>query len=285
MTRHMRIPRSAVRIISSAGQFVTTDELRAVVPSVFAVEPHESRSERFHAIPTMSIINRLRDEGWGVTMAAQMRTKDEGRRDFTKHMLRFRRTDADTHKVLGMVFPEVVLFNANDGAAAYRLNAGLMRLVCLNGMTVSDEDYGSVHVTHTGDVMGKVIEGTYEVLDESRKALSRAERWSKITLSHQQQMAFAQRALAIRFADAEGKIKTPIKAGALLSARRVEDEGDSLWQVVNRIQENIIRGGLSGVGTDRHNRPRHVTTRPVLGIDQDQRINRALWRAAEKLAA
>lgn len=43
---------------------LTDDELMQFVPSVFSGDKHESRSERYTYIPTINIINKLRDEGF-----------------------------------------------------------------------------------------------------------------------------------------------------------------------------------------------------------------------------
>ena len=50
-------------------------------------------------------------------------------------------------------------------------------------------------------------------------------------------------------------------------------------KVFNRTQENLLRGGLHG----RSANGRRQTTRPVHGIDQDLRLNRALWLLADGL--
>ena len=67
-------------------------------------------------------------------------------------------------------------------------------------------------------------------------------------------------------------------------ARRNADNGNDLWRTFNRVQENVIRGGLHGWGRDANNRTRRVTTREVRGIDQDVRLNRAMWMLTEKMA-
>jgi hypothetical protein len=288
MTRSARRSRTRAldgsMMIARPGEFLSDDQIRGVAPSVFATTAHSSRSDRFAPIPTASIIDGLRREGFDVTQASQSRSREVSRVEFTKHMLRFRRKDASPSRFVGQVFPEVVLVNANDGSSTYQLAAGLMRLICLNGMTVSDKEFERVRVTHTGDTLSKVIEGTYTVLDESIHAVERAERWASIDLDGRERLALAEGARAFRFADSEGRITTPITAGQLLEPRRAADVGTSLWATFNRIQEHVMRGGLHGVATDANNRQRRVTTRPVRGIDQDQRLNQALWHMAETLA-
>lgn len=274
----------------AAISFLSDDDLRERAPSVFATTAHDSRSERFSPIPTIAIVNALRKEGFDVAAATQSKARDDDRREFTKHLLRFRRVGVQAVNRLGQLYAEVVLKNANDGSSSYVLDAGLWRLVCLNGMTVSDQQFASVRVSHMGNVTDKVIDGTYTVLDEATKAITVAEHWQDIRLDRREQIAFAEGARVARFGDAGGKVTTPITADQLLTPRRSADAEPTLWATFNRVQENVIRGGLHGV--DRHydadrrrQITRRVTTRQINGIDQDQKLNKALWTMAEVLAA
>lgn len=45
------------------------------------------------------------------------------------------------------------------------------------------------------------------------------------------------------------------------------------------------KGGLRGVGRDDLGRPRRVKSRAVNGIDQDIKLNKALWLLGETMAA
>jgi hypothetical protein len=229
----------------------------------------------------------MRANGFAPVFAKQGKSRVEGKGDFTKHLIRFRHQSEDggiASRRIGGIYPEVVVINSHDGTSCYKVMAGLMRLVCLNGMVVADRDLTSVSVPHKGDVMHQVIEGSYQVLSESRQAVEAADSWARITLNRDEQMVMAEAAHVIRFADADGTVETPIAAGQLLRARRYEDEGADLWRVGNRIQENVIRGGLTAWGRDAANRPRRTTSREVKGIDADVRINRALWLLTERMA-
>jgi len=67
---------------------------------------------------------------------------------------------------------------------------------------------------------------------------------------------------------------------SISTPRRFEDRGNDLWTTFNRIQENLMRGGLSG-----HNRNgRRLTTRPIAGVSENVRLNRALWTLTERMA-
>jgi hypothetical protein len=253
---------------------------------VFATAAHQSRSAGFAPIPTSQILGGLRREGFDVVQAGQSRSRDSSRVDFTKQLIRLRHRDQKTGAArrLGDVFSEVVPVNANDGSSSYVMSAGLFRVVCLNGMTVSEKEFQTIRVTRWGDVVGKVIEGSFTALDESRKALEHAEAWSRITLAPPEQTAFAESARVLRFGDHEGNVTTPITTDQLLRPNRSADVGTWLRQTFNRGQDNVIKGGPSALDRNSTGQPRRVTTRAVNGIDQDQRLNRAFWLLAESLA-
>jgi len=217
--------------------------------------------------------------------ATQSRCRDAERRDFTKHMIRFRQmSDIQRAAIVGELVPEIVLVNAHDGSAAYSLMAGLWRFVCGNGMMVSDSTLASVHIRHSGDIVGQVIEGSLAIAGQSQRALEQVNDWQRLQLTSDEQSAFAGAAHTLRFGDSEGETHTPITAAQLLDLRRHEDNGNDLWRTFNRVQENVIRGGLSAVARDENGRRlRRVSTRQVKGIDQDVKLNRALWQLAEKM--
>lgn len=278
-------------ISSSSSSFLgrdilDNDALRSLAPSIFATDKHTSRSERYAYIPTVEIVDGMRSNGFEPVFAKQGSCRIEGKQEFTKHLIRFRHQgESSITRKIGGIYPEVVVVNSHDGTSAYRVQAGCMRLVCLNGMLVSERELASVSVPHKGDVMSQVIEGSFQVLSESQKAVGAADAWSGVILNRDEMTAMAEAAHVIRFGDAEGNVETPIKADQLLAAKRREDHGPDLWRTFNRIQENAIRGGLTAWGRDANNNRRRVTSREVKGIDSDVKINKALWLLTERMAA
>lgn len=264
---------------------MSEDELRVFAPSVFARVAHDSRSERFAPIPTIEVLRGLKREGFEVVGAKQSLTRVPGKAPFTKHLLRLRRMDNhEAHKV-GDTVAEMLLKNANDGTSVYDLFAGLFRIRCLNSLVSDMGSIDSVKVRHTGkDIVDRVIEGTFTVVESAKLALSAPREWAQIKLDRDERMALAESAHVIRFGDAEGKVTTPITPDQLLVARRREDQQHDLWTNFNVVQENVMRGGLHGVGLDANNRPRKMTTREVKGIDQDIRLNKALWMLSQRMA-
>ena len=266
------------------GRALTEDELRTAAPSIFATEAHTSRSDRFRPIPTIEVLRGLAKEGFYPVGAKQSVARLDDRRDFTKHLVRLRRLDNVQQYTVGDTVCEMLLKNANDGTSAYDLMAGLFRIRCLNSLVALQSSIDSLKVRHSGDVTHKVIEGTYRVLGEAQKALVAPAEWSQIKLETEERKALAEAAHVLRFGDAEGNVKTPIEADQMLAHRRAEDRSNDLWTTFNVVQENTIKGGLKGVGLDANNRRRRTTTRAVNGIDQDVKLNRALWTLATRMA-
>jgi hypothetical protein len=270
--------RTASAAKARPGEALSDDQLRRVAPSIFATEAHESRSARFAPVPTVTVLDGLRREGFEPVFAAQSGTHDDSRRDFTKHMLRLRhRGEGRAMKVGDSVF-EIVLVNANDGSAAYQMLPGVFRLVCLNGLMVGNA-YDEVKVRHSGNAVHDVIEGAFRVLSEAPRVAGQVEAFRGITLNRDEREAFAEAAHALRF---EGE--TPIRAAQLLQPRRRDDVGADLWTTFNVAQENIIRGGLSAMGRNAAGQRRRTTSREVQGIDQNRALNRALWTLSERMA-
>ncbi len=270
---------------------LTIADLRQQVPSAFATEKHSSRSSRFTYIPTSEVIDGLIAQGFQPFSAVQGNSRIEGKTEFTKHMIRFRHQSAALSE-LGQDIPEVVLINAHDGTSAYKLMSGLFRKVCSNGLVIQSAQLDELSIPHKGDVVNRVIEGSFEIIGQSRKALGTVDSWRQLRLSAGEQNVFAEAAHTLRFADAEGTVETPITVSQLLRPRRSEDRAEGDWQrpasdlyrTMNVVQENVIRGGLSNFRRDDENRVRRTTTREVRGIDQNVRLNRALWQLAERMA-
>lgn len=252
---------------------LSDEQIRAVAPSIFAEAPHESRSERYSYIPTATVLQELRGEGFEPFMVCQTRVRRDDRRDFTKHMIRLRHA---SQIVARGEANEIILLNSHDGTSSYQMLAGMFRFVWQNGLVCGDT-VADVRVPHKGDVAAQVIEGAYEVLHGFEQAQQSREAMRAVTLDSGEAEVFARAALALKYDDPAKP--APITERQVLAPRRLDDNRADLWSVFNRTQENLIRGGLSGRGSN----GRCQRTRPVQGIDQDLRLNRALWLLADGL--
>ena len=275
------------------GESLDLQEMQAKVPAIFAEEAHTSRSNRYVFVSTKDVVEQLVSCDFVPVEARVGKPREEDRKAFAKHVLRFRHkgdlADVNSKRKVGDTSFEVMLRNAHDGTSSYEFLAGLFRLVCTNGMVVSDGTVGAVHILHKGNreqQLQRVAEGAANMLAQGPRVIEMVRSWQALNLNQDERMAFAEAAHHIRFADSEGKVETPIKASQLLHPRRPADTGTDLWSTFNVVQENVIRGGLSGYGTTAAGfRARRATTREVRGIDGDIKYNKGLWTLAKEMAA
>ncbi|MGF6606321.1 hypothetical protein OKW45_001221 [Paraburkholderia sp. WSM4175] len=253
---------------------LSDDQIRRIAPSIFAEGKHQSRSERYTYIPTIDVLKGLRNEGFQPFMVCQTRVRDQDKREFTKHMIRMRHAD----EITGEEANEIILLNSHDGTSSYQMLAGAFRFVCQNGMVAGDT-VGEVRVPHKGDIVQNVINGAFDVLDGFDLIREQKDGMRAAKLTRDEQHAFARSALALRYDPTDANTPAPITGSQLLNVRRFEDHRDDLWTVFNRVQENMTKGGLHG----RSRTGRAMSTRPVVGIDQNVKLNRALWMLADAM--
>lgn len=255
---------------------ISLAEVAERFPTVKQTSAHESRSERFKAITTLDVLESLENDGFGIYQAHRVRAKG-ARIGFEKHEIVLRHKDFGAADVaVDEVIPELHLFNANDGTASYQLLAGMLRKVCSNGLMVGTT-FGHVRVAHVGDVVRKVRDGAANVVDMFRPMLEQKTAMHSRHLSDAEVAEFLNRAALLRFDDLDSMPFRPERLGAY---RRHTDAELTLWNVFNRVQENMIRGGIRGWVQGDNGRPRRATMRAVGAIDANMRINRGLWDIA-----
>jgi hypothetical protein len=274
--------RFASRPATSSIVALEDNNLRRLAPSVFATEPYTAMSARYRFVPTIDVVNEMRSNGFFPIRAQQSRTRIEGKGEFTKHLLRFRHT-SDLGRAVGLneEIPEIVLVNSHDGTSAYKLAAGIFRLVCTNGLIVSTSDFGNISVRHSGteDLPARVIDASFQIIEDMPKVTEQINNWKQLSLPAPVQRAFAESA-------AEVMDNEKLNPADLLRSRRYQDNPQpdgtrDLWATFNTVQENVIKGG---VPLPRTATGRRSSTKQIKDISKDVRLNRALWSLASKIA-
>lgn len=256
---------------------LTEEHLRRETPSVYAAGPMAGVSPRYTFVPTAQIVDGLREQNWMPVSAEEQRIRMEARRGFQKHMLRFRR--AEQMETLDEWNVELVLLNSHDRGCTYQLHAGIYRRVCANGLVMSEGSFEAIRFRHAGMLTSEVVQASFRLLEFVPKVTSLVQRFQERTLDARESLDLARHALLLRYPSVE---LAPVEAETLLKARRVVDEGNDLWRTVNRLQENLIHGGVSDFHRDGRGRVRPV--RALRGIDSKLNLNKRLWSLAEQLA-
>lgn len=280
----------APTLARTASQFrsnnpLTVDEIARYAPSVLASEAHESRGERYAYIPTIDVLDGLRKEGFVPYAVAQTRVKDQTKREHTKHLVRMRHESQIGSLQRGGIvgaeeIPEIILVNSHDGTSSFQLMSGMFRLVCSNGL-IAGNIQDDIRIRHTGNIIGDVIEGSYQVLDSLKEITERVDHYKGIELSAPEQLLLANAAIDLRWDRDEVTHQAPVDASSLVRPRRTADVKPDLWTTFNRIQEHIIKGGVRARMTN----GRRTTTRAVQGVNENVKLNKALWALADGFAA
>lgn len=262
---------------------LTNEAIQKVAPSAFAGQAFERQSSRYAFLPTVAVIDGLRNNGYLPVSAEQSRTKIEGKKFFTKHRIQFEAANRlDT--VVGDTTIRIVLINSHDGTSSYHLSMGAFRKTCMNGAHVSEGLIQSIRVRHTGNIVDQVLDSTEQMIEQAPRVTQVITEWKQIILTNGEAKLLAEQALSLRY---DGQ--APISPENLLRVRRPEDNQNDLWTVFNRIQEGATRGGdryLQDVRDENNELQGHrrMKTRAVNGIDQNTKLNKALWTLTEKMA-
>ena len=264
---------NSARYNNNNSRVLNNDELRKLAPSIFAKAPANDRSDRYTFIPTNQVIDAMIKEGFYPVSAMESRARKEEKKGFTKHLIRFRQHDGFMQK--GDILPEVVLMNSHDGTSSYQLSSGLFRLACTNGLIVADSEIETIRCRHSGNIVDDVIEGTYSIIEKTPLVAESVDSMKQIVLPEPAQNAFARAAASLRWDDEE----LPVDPKSLNRVKRSSDQSNDLFTSMNRIQENIIRGGVRGINKKGQLRK----TRPVNSVGENVRLNKAIWQLAEEM--
>lgn len=246
------------------------EQLRAAVPSIFAESAAENVSSRYGFVSTRAIIDVMQEDGYQVVQArGGLRQRS---REFGVHEVRLRR--ADSQVKLHETFPEIVLLNSHDGTSSAILHMGLYRQICSNGLVVGESFQTSFRVPHIGDPRENVISAAHFLMSSAPQLDQTISNWRQHKMTEAEIEEFGRRASELR--------KLPgnflCGNGGVTRSRRYEDDGDNLWNVFNRTQENLVRGGVTVI----NEKGRARSSRSLRAVKPLIELNRGLWDLAEE---
>lgn len=259
---------------------LTRSELIEVVPSIFASTAHESRSDRFAPVATIEVVDRLAKENYFPFFAVQSNVRDESKREFTKHMLRFRQNIGQNDGEAN----EIILVNANDGTSAYQLMAGQFRFVCANGLVMGNMKHNT-KIYHKGNnIMDDVIEGVYTVVNDFDTIERYKGEMKQMTLSDTDRQSFALAGYLMKEGIPENNdMSNVVYNPQLLLSRNglntLDQYDNSLYSTFNTVQQHLMNGGQRSFSPTGRRR----SSRGITNIDKNIDINSQLWNLAQML--
>ena len=254
-------------------------------------------SKHYSFVPTMNVVNDLRDLGYEVVDAKQVKARKKSTNGYQKHMITFEHPkykldqvkeveiadgETETQVKKPTEYPQILLTNSHDGGNAFTLSAGIFRLVCSNGLVIKTEDYGSARLVHKGYSFEAVQKLVKEFEVTVSEVLDKITEMKKVQLTKDQQIEFAKQAALLRFKSKsynEDNIEKVVNIDDLLNVERKEDAGNGLYEVFNRVQESLINGKYTYLGTK--DKPRKA--RPIKNFKQNIEVNKKLSELAFEL--
>ena len=273
-------------------QFMTKDEMRQKAPYIFAKEPtNPNVSKRYVHATTETIIDDMEKLGWGVVDCKQQRAnKRSNIRSF--HLVAFQnpnifitKEDENGQSVVEC-FPRIIITNSHDGFNSFKFMVGLFRLVCQNGMVIATETFADIsirHINYSFEELREVVAKSITCVSDN---VSVMQEMQDTALTEDQAKSLATEAMRIRKGVKEDeKFAVPEdELTELLEPTRKEDEGGSLWDVFNILQEKIIKGNF--ISTSKTNGKKRKA-RPITGVAKDIEVNQEFFKVASsyRLAA
>ena len=254
--------------------FKSLEELKEVAPSIFTTHGAGNTSDKYSHIPTDKVINDMATLGWNVVDAKEVKArKNVG---FQKHLVVFRNNDVVINGKDGdTIFPQILLTNSHDGKNSFTFQAGLFRMICENGLVISTKQFEAFKIRHMGydfETLQDVIKDVISSLDLTVESMNKMK---QIELSEEQTLDFAKQLLETRVVGSDNTFdQTAINQ--VLEPQRLEDNGNGLWEVFNRVQENIVEGNfqyLTRTGKRRY-------ARPIKNFRQDMKVNADMYETA-----
>jgi hypothetical protein len=241
----------------------TLDEIKQIAPSVFTTTKASHLTDKYVQTPTSRVVEDLMNLGWQVTKAQEVKSRKY--KGFQKHVVVFRNPDIMIKGKDGDdAFPQILLTNSHDGKAAFNLRVGIFRLVCSNGLVISDADFNNVSIRHINYTFETLQSKVQEVIAKLPGLVKKINLFKSTQLTEAQMQDFATKAATLR-------TKQRVNVMDLLNADRAQDQGNDLWVVFNRVQEKLLGGSY---------RAGQRKARSVKNFQKDIELNEQLFELA-----
>jgi len=246
--------------------------LRSKAPAVFGEEPAEFVSDKYSFVPTFKVLGALQEHGFRAVRAQQVTARSEKEELIGKHVVYMRHAD-HLNALPEDSVPEMLVFNAHNWQTRYKLMMGVYRLICSNGLIVADHDFGRMSRLHKGFDEDEILLASKEFASSVEGVSEKIGSFLGHSMNEEAQRLFAADASKLRWGE-----QGSTYVSNLLQIRREADSDRNLWVVLNRVQENLIKGGFINPSTGR--RVKHL-----YNIDRVRELNEGVWSLAEERLA
>ena len=254
-----------------------------LVPAALATGPAGNVSQKYQFISTLEVVKGLEDLGMQVASSFQAHTKKPEYDGVQQHRVIMEFPDNPKMDVGDYKF-NLNLVNSHCRTSTFGMFLGIMVMVCSNGLIVKQSEQTVCSLMHRKADYAKLVKEGIDFkaimkqnVDEAIGTIRVIKRMQKKEMTVQQQNRLAKFALGLRWSSEQ---KFP--HALLLETRREEQEKPTVWNIMNRVQENMIRGGFEYQSKDKNDKAitRHMPQ--IRSIKRDIGLNADLWEHACK---
>jgi hypothetical protein len=269
-------------------------EALKIVNPVEQVEKMPTLKDTYGFVSSRDLITALESKGWFLNKTDVTRVRKESKQGYQKHLMRFRHASFPSIEGLSnnnKSIPEIVVVNSHDGTTALRMMLGLYRLVCSNGLMVGTS-INDFRVIHSGDITKRVGEGIEFLAGHIEMLTEQVRKLQNSAFTQENLQEFVNRIVSARLSYIPGI--EDFNFSDALAVTRSEDQAQDAFTVMNRVQERIMRGGISytkkveikdEAGNVVATEYRNGTTRRLRSVSQQVKLNRLVYDTAMELAA
>ena len=232
-------------------------------------------SERYIPVQTKEVIKILADQaGFTPVGFDAVNVRKQEKQGFQKHMVMLEEPDADM--IDGKL--RIVLYNSYDRTTPIKIFLGYYRDACSNDCVWGNDIMEPISIKHTNKDWRQAIDTTVNRYRSAKQSASdNIDRMMNTYMSYGDQGKFSEY-VASHIYTGSGIIVDPLEFNV---AQRQEDLGKDLWHTYQRIQSNLLNGGINRI-IDHGDTKKISKTHKVTSIDEKIKLNQQLNEFALK---
>lgn len=216
-------------------------QLEQFAPAALSKTSSPITSEHYEFVDSMNFIEAAQSQGWQVTSAGQrIKRVNPEETIWGKHMLKLEHPD---YLINGKDKLQMVMVNSHNRMAKFRLDVGIFRMICSNGLIIKSVDLMGVNQRHRNFDSVELLKTVMQSMEHIQEFAPKIEAMQHRIMTKDDQFAFAIEAIALRHGQEVADVLPKAALNDFLAPLRDLDKGDDLWKIFNVSQEKLIRGG------------------------------------------